>query len=100
MLVALALLAGCGPSAVYCRPDSDPAVGSRCLGTGGPASAAATAGTAAAMWGVAGGCKQRGCELPRQCNANNGLCEPIPCGENGGCPPATRCNQKTNECEL
>jgi hypothetical protein len=97
----LGSVSGCGPSSMYCQPDPDPMIGTRCVeSTPSAAEAVGTTAWGAILWKVGGGCKIHGCELPRRCNAKTELCEPIPCGEDNACPPGAHCNLQRHECEL
>ena len=78
---------------------ASPSVGSPAQGGAGPGGAVATAGVAAAVFTVAGGCKLQGCPYGSYCNADRGFCDVRKCSDPEGCPPGTVCNEGMDRCQ-
>jgi hypothetical protein len=97
--VGLTLLlsgAACGGSSsgIECAPNS-----TDCQIHGGAGAAAVTAGAAATIWVVGGGCGINGCNLPYACNEDTGFCERLQCDEGRSCPPGFDCDPVRHRCE-
>lgn len=90
--LSLSLWMGCGGAS----PSLGGGPGQGGAGAGG---AAATAGVAAVVFAVGGGCKLQGCPYGSYCNADSGFCDVRKCTDPSGCPPGTICNEGMNRCQ-
>jgi hypothetical protein len=77
----------------------DPVSGfERCYESNNYHEAAAHAGVAAAVWGVAG-CTINGCKPPDVCNQKTKLCERASCESDSGCPFGFHCDLSISRCK-
>jgi len=83
-LIALALLAGCGPM----LPDGR---------VYAPGLAAANIIVGGALYLAAGGCKISGCPTNTKCNVTTERCDPINC-DKASCGPDAVCDEGTGRC--